>query len=454
MTETETISNRQQQLRMIRQGLAIIGIAIFALAVLADPLGLSDGSSFGTGQVMGVILGIIILTIAILWQHTLKVYQITAILMLNTLVLLAIIEFSLIGVERVSMWLEARQHTAVTDTQTTGNPLQEANQMALHWREFDESRVFRYEPYTIWRRNAYEGETINVDENGLRDTPGSQCDDDAYTVYVFGGSTVWGTGAVDSETIPAYLQQHFDTLHDAVCVVNFGETAYVATQGTIILMLQLQAGQIPDLVVFYNGLNEVFAGYQNNDAFTHMNLESISAIFDGTDNQEEEETSFFADLHITKFIRSMIPEPSQSRGKEVMGANLEAIQLDDTLPADIVASYISNYQMVQMMAETYGFDYQFFWQPLTLVEDKPMTEQEIEFRDNQPDNLKQLYQETYALMQAEADNYPHLYYIADVFNGESDSIYVDWMHPNGQGNEMVAQTMIERINTEQDGAGE
>ena len=67
--------------------------------------------------------------------------------------------------------------------------------------------------------------------------------------------------------------------HGPVCVVNFGESGFVSTQGVIQLILELQSGNIPDLVIFYDGVNDVYAAYQSGRP-THQNFDKIAAKFE------------------------------------------------------------------------------------------------------------------------------------------------------------------------------
>src|SRR5262245_52269487 len=60
---------------------------------------------------------------------------------------------------------------------------------AQYWREFALSRRSRYHSYVVWRRAPFAGTTINIDEDGLRRTPGARCRSDSYKVFTFGSST-------------------------------------------------------------------------------------------------------------------------------------------------------------------------------------------------------------------------------------------------------------------------
>lgn len=138
------------------------------------------------------------------------------------------------------------------------------------WAEqyFKESREIgcEYYPYVGYRRKPnFHGEYVNLDENSIRKTwnPSLPNDEKAVKIFVFGGSTTWGTGAKDEYTIPSYLSKKIYEEDYTVQVTNFGESGYTNTQELIRLQLELRKGNIPDIVIFYDGVNEVYFSYQN-----------------------------------------------------------------------------------------------------------------------------------------------------------------------------------------------
>ena len=108
-----------------------------------------------------------------------------------------------------------------------------------YWQEFGEINR-SYQPHTIWRRSEYKGSYINVNKDGLRATPLSDCDSAQKTVFMFGGSAMWGEGAPDTQTIPSYLLQEIkQKLGNSACVINFAESAWTSTQSLIALIAEI-----------------------------------------------------------------------------------------------------------------------------------------------------------------------------------------------------------------------
>jgi hypothetical protein len=124
-----------------------------------------------------------------------------------------------------------------------------------HFGELDRLAM-RYHSFVGWRRKPFQGETITIDERGIRqstDDPGS----DAPVVGMFGGSTLWGTGVRDDGTIASSMNRQGGGAYRAV---NYGETGYRAIQGYLTLVGEYQAGSKFSHVVFYDGVNDVYTG--------------------------------------------------------------------------------------------------------------------------------------------------------------------------------------------------
>ena len=100
-----------------------------------------------------------------------------------------------------------------------------------------------------------DGVTI---QDGLRLTVDSPVNP-SKTIHIFGGSTVFGTGSSDSETIPSYIQKILNDRGFNVAVKNYGFMTLVASQQLAALKeADLKAG---DIVLFYDGGNDAFNSF-------------------------------------------------------------------------------------------------------------------------------------------------------------------------------------------------
>jgi hypothetical protein len=147
-----------------------------------------------------------------------------------------------------------------------------------------------YRSYIDWRRLPYRGQTINIDEQGIRFTPQSELATEKSPLVVFlGGSTMWGTGADDANTIPALFAKIAQGRYRAM---NLAEAGYNAFQGYLFLKLQIINGLIPDIVVSYDGVNDALCLNPGLRPFSHQREDQIRTAMRGKDRKHEEALSF------------------------------------------------------------------------------------------------------------------------------------------------------------------
>ncbi|MEZ5166792.1 MAG: hypothetical protein R2695_09980 [Acidimicrobiales bacterium] len=107
---------------------------------------------------------------------------------------------------------------------------------------------------------SYHSEQLNISE-GVRETrrPSGSGSGDPVEVWLFGGSTLYGSGQADGATIPSDLVALAEADGLAVQATNFGRPAYANWQEVQLLEQQLADGTRPhpDVVVFYDGFNDL-----------------------------------------------------------------------------------------------------------------------------------------------------------------------------------------------------
>jgi lysophospholipase L1-like esterase len=377
-----------------------------------------------------------------LGHRILNFYKGAALVAFNSLILFACLELAATLV--AAMWKEpvidddggensARAQTSYYASQTWAKQ---------YWKEFSLSRPQLYRHYVIWRRAPFKGQFINTDRNGIRLTPGANCSANSYKVFTFGGSTMWGTGAPDWGTIPAYLQANFTASRERpACVMNFGETGFVSTQSVIELIVQLQSGTVPDLVIFYDGVNDVYAAYQSGRS-THQNFDQIAAKF----KKGESPPPFVTWIKSTNLFRLFNRLVAKLRQKPPNSQELvtyKTIGIDTaTLSDSVVGTYISNYEIVDALAQKYGFKFLFFWQPHIAIGDKSLTGEEQIMKRTMDPALIELHESVYRRVQQVAKKYENLYYIAEIFDSLDSQIWIDEAHVTPVGNRLIGEKMF------------
>lgn len=122
------------------------------------------------------------------------------------------------------------------------------------------SRPFVYQPFTEFKERPFSGAYVHVSSEGYRQNesglpwPPAR---DRFNVFVFGGSTTFGYGVTDNQTVPAHLERLLrERSPRGLAVYNFGVGYYYSSQERVLFEKLLVQGAVPDLAIFIDGFNE------------------------------------------------------------------------------------------------------------------------------------------------------------------------------------------------------
>ncbi|GAG17525.1 unnamed protein product, partial [marine sediment metagenome] len=108
------------------------------------------------------------------------------------------------------------------------------------------TRPHAYEPLTQFTERPYRGEYVNITEMGYRlgrDQGPWPPEDRPYNIFVFGGSTTFGYGVADDQTIASHLQRRLgERTTREVRVYNFGRGMYRSSQERVLFEQLLVSG--------------------------------------------------------------------------------------------------------------------------------------------------------------------------------------------------------------------
>ena len=230
------------------------------------------------------------------------------------------------------------------------DPLKNLNAYYLNPADSLGKSVYHYSPYVVYRHSAYKSATTNINKEGIRFTPGSECHDNSYKIFVFGASIIYGSGTSDGETLPAHLQRILSAkLNYDVCVINYGTNAWNPTQEMILLMKELQAGRIPQLVIFGDGDSLEWRPKE------HEFAQAFEEFF--KNHEEERSDSLFRPLTTTRTYRllknHLFPEKTESLTPEILSEGVKIA----------TQHYLTNVKIVKGMRKEFNFEVLFVWYP-------------------------------------------------------------------------------------------
>lgn len=370
--------------------------------------------------------------------------------------------------EKISRVVKVLYHTALTlfflnlavgyfydkiDVMMTQEKLDRMSQSSVYedeswaedyFKETAEAQDIIYKPFIGWSRKDYEGHYINVKDGDRKTYKASTNSSPTVLVYAFGGSTMWGSGARDDYTIPSYLAKFSEQDDIPVEVKNFAETGFVNWQDVIRLAELCAEGKIPDLVIFYEGANDVAAKLQTPYLNrVHQNLsdwQERHGNWRRHDDIPHEVREWFQKHSLVHKVGRRLGRKLQKRRavETILSPEPERIK---QLADEIVTTYGENAVFVQKLARAYGFKAWFFWQPLLLTKEEP-TEEESNYQET---DFGGLLSAVYRAATKEIRSQDFAIDLSDAFDDHIRTIYIDWAHVSELGNQIIANKMYEYI---------
>jgi hypothetical protein len=242
-----------------------------------------------------------------------------------------------------------------------------------YWREHLKSSAQSYEahPFGMWRARPFAGETLNIDEMGLRRTTDTGCADGAPVVYVFGDSVLFGVGAPDWETIPSHLAKLLAADRRPACVVNYGGPARTSDDSLVELMMELKrpGARRPSIVLFVNSCTDVFNRFDRPQGEEPWGFRKK-----WLDAQPPARQASFGYL-IGMNSRALV----ERLAKRVAGPITPPMPADpDGVGREIIDNYRHNMETLDALAKTYGFRYAVFLLPINVENEEPLYRAAVE----------------------------------------------------------------------------
>ncbi len=299
------------------------------------------------------------------------------------------------------------------------------------WEGQGQTKV-RWLPYSYWAVESYESEFINVNKIGLRETLSLVEGANAPKVYFFGGSTAWGEGARDAYTIPSQVARLLADRDTPAAVLNYAQTGYVSTQDLILFQRQLALGNLPDLAVFYQGFNDIYAA----------NLPGSMA---GVPLDEIQRVN---DVEAGRLLRQGQPvlRPFNASSADL---NWHLVTSGGASAEEIVANWLGNRRLIRAAADEYGVRVLFVWQPALFAKEN-LSEFEVQIaaeRERSLPGFMNLYRDVDSLMReiAMAESWDDVIILSDLFREIDEQIFFDLVHINEIGNRHVAEAIVDKI---------
>lgn len=249
-----------------------------------------------------------------------------------------------------------------TDWRAASELYQGQDWVRAYWREYNATAPV-WSPYVLWRMRPQTGTHVNVDAEGRRRTWSGTAEAGKPEIWLFGGSTMFGMGSRDDHTIASTVAKTLDAGGGAR-VVNYGQPGWVMAQSAILLAEELKKGRRPDVVVFYDGANDVFSAVAQGTAGWPQNNDNRQREFNLVNHDRR------GDL-IREAVLSLLPRTTEWLGR-LAGPRVPPPLAEEELArrTRAAAEYMgATATQVRALAAAHGFKTVFVLQPM--IFDKP-----------------------------------------------------------------------------------
>lgn len=306
------------------------------------------------------------------------------------------------------------------------------------WREEDVKELLRetdglryqYEPFTGFKVKPFRGRFVNVDPAGFRISKNQAPwppNPKATNVFVFGGSTGFGWGLPDDETVASHLQEFATADHSPprLAIYNFAVPGYFSTQELILFQQLLNAGFVPQVAVFVDGSNEFI--YLGVPKFTEM----LAYFMDG--KSEPKILTSLPMMQAAHWVREQWSSSKQPRQNLV---NLN----DPARLQGVVDRWLANKRTIELVASGHGVRTMFVWEP------SPVYKYDLRYHLS-VHSVKEFWTVErrvglgYPLMEnlwAQGKLGSNVLWLADMQQDKHENLYVDGTHYNAAFSKEIA----------------
>lgn len=283
-----------------------------------------------------------------------------------------------------------------------------------HLREVSVAKV--HSDYFLgFRLGDFESPYLNVrDGRRVTSTPAGA----DLTVWFLGGSTMFGIGQRDDHTIPSVVARLAEQDGIRIKALNFGVSGYVNWQETVLLAQQLTVLPKPDMVVFYDGVNDRGLGtYRVDDGSLDPSVMERLPLSD------EERATHRASLGVAADV-----------------SDADRNELEVTLAS---AQYRRGVETARALARSYGFPVLHVWQPQPFAKKPNPADDELYRRLDFDPSILPASTATYDAIRTRSGVDP--IDLTTALDDVTVPVFFDSSHTNELGARVVATELYRRI---------
>lgn len=308
------------------------------------------------------------------------------------------------------------------------------------------TRPLVYEDFTQFKERPFTGRYVNVSEAGFRnggDAPVWPPDPDAFNLFVYGGSTTFGYGVADSQTVPARLEHLWRAKgRERLAVYNFGRGFYDSTHEMLLFTRHLYRGEVPDAAIFIDGTNEFHMAGERGLLFSYTLAEagrassgaSLLTLLEATLEQT-------ALMQVRYWVEQRFGRKFEAAGG---GRHTEVVSTDggEAVAARTIERYRNNQGMIRALARAYDVPVLFVWQPIPSY-DYDLSRHPFGLSDDQIDPAQTAGYAKLDRMRAAGALGPDFLWCGGIQRDVTGPLYIDAVHYAPPMSDRIARCIID-----------
>jgi hypothetical protein len=303
-------------------------------------------------------------------------------------------------------------------------------------------------PYVMFAgKEGRPNPTENINTRGYRGANAEMPKpENEFRIFVLGGSTVWN----GKPPIAQLLEKKFiENGHGNIRVYNYGVVSSVSGMALARVVHEI-ADLDPDFVVFYNGGNDMMhafgpdarIGYPYNFLVWEANplLESDIKNFPAT------ALFLYGSNSLRFFFREWFREKFSKNAYR--NGVLPVSVFNQSWYNAVAKKYVNNSLKAARFSRASGSKFALFFQP-TLYSKQPLSPKESTFQAPRG-MIKHMSGLQSAILRELAkakttSEFPHVYDLSDLYDGISDTVFVDFIHTTQESKKIVADFIFRSL---------
>jgi hypothetical protein len=314
-------------------------------------------------------------------------------------------------------------------------------------REFDrmgEAESYEFHPWAVSMERRFDGRFLTVEEHfdhnrrGTKPPAPADSGKKEFIIWLFGGSTMFGWGLPDDQTIASHvqdrLQRHLPQFR--VKAVNHGHSYWFSSQEIALYVALLRTEPRPDVAMFLDGINDCYRVSEGDEATAfwanaYAGWELLRKKFHDPDGNWFE---FGADFPLVRLLRYL----QMTSGPVNLFASVPSRykRRPDDPVSRTLQIYRTNRDIAEAVSRRLGIDVHFFWQPTQWYMPDGVV------NDEAPPSLPGVYDAL--VSEASAGSLKNFHTLHDAL-WNVDKAYVDRFHYSDKGSQILARKMVERV---------